>query len=294
MAKNRLTSIEKRRRLEALFERGGYVRFRSGPDGGVIVKDDDDEHDDDMKIWIGPPNPFQREMAIREAQAGRARAMLDVKESPDSTNGLTARAFIQAMPLNDLADYIMDLNESDRLQAARRDVLSHKEWADFNALRDAMRQFDEAGSPTEDPEWRTLLDRDVQFGNEVETRAQEIRDGDREGYLLQPRTELEKKALDKRIDQMGSMRFMLIYEEWMLFYSCRDDEDHSVLYFESVADLKSMPEEISTALAEKLSQYIGDAADAKNSPGADSGSDLLEPPASPEISELSIPEESIA
>lgn len=280
------TNIAKRKRLSALFERGDYVRFNQN---GVNTGD---ETPDDIKVWVGPPSPLQREMAIREAQAVRSRAMLEARNEAQSSQYLNARAFLANLDLDALVDYVIDLDDTDRYTKARREVLLEKEWEDFNALRDTMRQYEEAGSPENDPEWQHFIARDTLFGDQVQEVFERLRDGDREGLLLQSRGNLEKKALEKRIDSSGGTVFMKTYEDWMLFYACRDDEDRSVLFFESVDDMKSMPEEVQEALSESLAQHINEAAEAKNLPRAASGSTPSLPSSVPETSESSGPGES--
>jgi hypothetical protein len=293
MAGKKLTRIDKRKRLEALFERGDYVRFNADSNGTPVVNPDPPS-DEDMRVWVGPPTPLQREMAIREAQASRARAMLAARSKEDSQDWLTVNGFIQSLSWDALLDYVLDLDEADRVQEARRDVLKEDEWDDFNALRDSMRQFDEAGSPYDDPEWQGLITRDTAFGEQVATRADELRAAAREGYSLMPRVEVEKKALDKRIDQTGAAAFMSSYEEWMLFYSCRDDEDHSMLFFDTVAELKSQPEAVQDALANRLALFISETSEAKNSQGAVSGSTSSAPSDAAATSEPSTREASTA
>jgi hypothetical protein len=292
-AKSKLTRIEKRKRLEALFDRGEYVRFNRDSNGKAVI-DPDPATDSDVKIWVAPPSPLQREMAIREAQATRSRIMLDARGKEDSQDWLTVQNFVQGLSQDALLDYALELDESTRLQQARREVLAEKEWEDFNALRDAMRQFEEAGSPMDDPEWQPLLARDLAFGEQIEARANELRIVDRESMSLMPRGKVEEKALEKRIDQAGSTAFMGAYEEWMLYYACRDDEDHSALFFETLAELKSLPTEVQDALVNQLASFITEATEAKNSQGAESGSTLSAPPVEPETSESSTPEASSA
>lgn len=287
--RTKLTRIEKRKRLDALFDRGSYVRFNGDSEGRVIV-DPIDQKDSDVQIWVGPPSPLQREMAIREAQAGRARVMLDARDKEDSPQWLAIRGFICGLNLEALLDYIVGLDDSDYIAQARREVLVAKEWDDFNSLRDSIRQYEEAGSPIGDPEWEPLLERDRRFGEQVLSRADEFREDARAGYRLMPRVKLEEKAIDKRVEQSGSSAFMAMYEEWMLFYACRDDEDHKVLYFDNVDDLKSQPEDVQQALASRLSTYITEATEAKNSRGAGRGSASSVPPVEPEISESSTQE----
>jgi len=277
----------------ALYETGGLLRFGKGDDGKPVVKTDDEPSSDDVAIWVGPPSPLQREMAVREAQAARARAMLEARKKEESDQYVNARAFLANLDFEDLVDYVLDSEENERITRARRDVLAEKEWEDFNNLRDAMRQFEEAGSPWEDPEWADLLERDRMFGEQVFNRGNQIREADREGLILQPREELEKRALDRRIEIAGTSVFMRVYDEWMLFYACRDDEDHTLQFFENIAEMKSAPEEIQIALKEKLDEFINDPVEAKNSQAAGSGSTSSVPPNEPETSQASTPEASI-
>lgn len=261
MAKQ-LTRLQKRKKLEALFDRGGYVRFNRDADGRPLINPE--PSDTDMLIWVGPPSPFQREMAVREAQAHRARVMLEARDDADSAAWVTIRSFIRSLNIDGLVDYILELDDQDFYTQARRDILQQKEWEDVNALRDAIRQYEEAGSPQGDPEWEPVLQRDREFTRQVIERAEELRDDARAGYLHMPRAELETKASEKRVEQAGSAAFMTSYEEWMMFYACRDDEDHSELYFESKDDVKKLPLTVQGALAEKLGEFIADAGEAKN------------------------------
>ena len=75
----------------------------------------------------------------------------------------------------------------------------------------------------------------------------------------------------------------------MLFYSCRDDEDHNELFFEDVKEMRSFPEELIRTLADSLSEFISQVAEAKNSPRAAPGSESAEPPVKPETSPASTP-----
>lgn len=292
MASSKLTRIEKRKRMSALFDRGDYVYFTATEDGTPIIRESKEQAEPgDMKIWVRPANPLQREMVVREAQAARARALVSSKD-PESKDWINVRAFVVQLSQESLVDYVIDLDESDRVSEARRDVLKEPEWEDFNALRDAMRQYEEAGSPKDDPEWTSLLKRDEEFGRQVAERARELRESANEAMLLMPRAELEKRAYDKRADQAGTAAFMDAYELWMLFYACRDEDDHNELYYESPDEMREQPQELQDALSTRLAQFVADAGEAKNSPGAAPSSTSSEPPAELEISESSTPVES--
>lgn len=290
--RSKLTRIEKRKRLDALFDRGAYIYFTSDPDTGLIVIHKEDEAEEsDLRIWMRPASPLQREMVVREAQASRARVTVASKDT-DSNEWITVKGFCAGLTMDGLVEYTIDLDENARLSEARREILKEPEWEDFNALRDSMRQFEEAGSPIDDPDWAPLLKRDQAFGAQVTEKASDLRRAAWEAMKLWPRPELEKKAFDKRVEQAGTSAFMDTYESWMLFYACRDDDDHSVLYFDDVKDMRSSPQELQDALNLRLAQFITDAAEAKNSQGAAPSLVSSVPSDAPEISESSTPEAS--
>lgn len=281
------TNIERRRRLSALYEKGKIIRF--GPDGEV----DGEPTSNDIEIFVGPPSPLHREMAVREAQAIRARAMLSVRKESDSEEYLSSASFIASMDDDAIVNYLVNFGDAERLSEARRTVLSRPEWDDFNALRDSMQQFEDAGSPYDDPEWEFLLKRDQQFGDQLDVVVKELKEASREGFKLMGRGDLEKKSLDRRIEAVGSAAFMKAYEDCMLFYACRTPEDHTELFFDSVADMKSQPDEVTDALQQALATYITEAAEAKNSLAAGSGSASSVMPKEPETSSPSTPEDAI-
>lgn len=257
-----MTRIEKRKRLDALFDRGAYVRFGSDGQGRPIVNPDA-EDDADFVVWVSPPSPYQREMAVREAQAARARVLIEARDNDGSNEWLHVRGFVSALNTDTLIEYVLELDDGEYLSQARRDVLVQKEWDDFNSLRDAMRQYEESEDQDAE-EWKPLLERDERFGDQVSKRYTELRDDALAGYKLIPREKLVEKAVDARIEQAGSSAFLSAYEEWMLFYSLRDDEDHLALFFDSPRDVKSLPDEVQVALAGKLSSFISDQGEAKN------------------------------
>lgn len=285
MAKPRKTNIEKRRRLSELYSDGGEVRFNKNG----VVGEENPETDLDVIIWVQPPDPLQREEAVRAGQAARARALLAVKDIT-TDQGLEAHGFVDELTREQVTDYIINGESRDFRSRAIRDVLADKEWEDFTALQDSLREWEELGEP-EGPDWDALLKRDKEYGEAVRTRVQEILDDTREGLKLLEEEELRKRARKQYADAMGNQAFMQAYEVNMLFFSCRDDEDHDLLFFEDTQELQRQPEFVQIALANKLSEYIKDPAEAKNSPRVVPSSPQSEPPAAQETSEASTPEE---
>lgn len=296
--------IKARRKLSDLYKTGVEIRFggRYGLTGAIAEKregpfvDADGTpiplNDDEVAIWVQPPNPLHREQALRDAQGARARALVRAKREKDSEEHLTVMAFIADMSDETLFDYVLQAESESRRNEAMRDVLALEEWSDITAYQDAMRKF-EGMSEEElqrDPEWHAMAELDEKFAEQVAEREKSLAVSGREMIEMLGRPNAEKKALEKRSDIVGSQAFMKEYERQMLFYSSRDAEDHGVLFFESATELAGQPDEVRDLIGEALQPFISDGAEAKNSPGAASGSDSSELPSKPETSEVSTPE----
>lgn len=289
-------NIKARKKLSELFKRGIEVRFDE--DGGHIGPFLDDTGnpteatDEQVAMWIQPPSPFQREMALRDAQAARARALLRAKRDEDSEESLTSRAFLAEMTDDTLLEYVLMMDEDERRNIAVREVLAREEWENFEALQDSFRRMEEVGGKPEDEEWADLMEADRRYGAQVTEREEELTEAAREtlGYL--GKEQLERRALEKRSEIVGSQAFMAEYEKQMVYYAIRDIENNANLFFDSVDEWNEQPDEIRSVVIEALSAFIGEAGEAKNSLGAVSGSDSSTPPNEPEISEPSTPQES--
>ena len=296
-----MANIKARRKLSDLYKKGVEVRFGPGPNGeptGRIgpFKDENGKTvpatDDEQAMWLQPPSPLQREMAMRDAQASRARALVNAKRKEDSEEHLTVLAFIADMEDETLIDYVLISEQDSRRNDATREVLGEEEWANMSELQDAMRQFDEM-DPDDlvgNEEYEALMELDRKFGDQVAARERELLESAREAMRMQGRAAAEKKALTKRAELVGSQAFMSEYERQMLFYSIRDIDDNGVLFFESAREVAELPDEVIEVLQEALEPFISDATEAKNSQGAASGSESSEPPSEPETSEASTQE----
>lgn len=256
MANKNARNIAKRRALRELYEKGKPVRFNAD---GINTGD---PSDDDIVIMVIPPNPAQRDEAIREAQAARAVAILGAKD-PDTPDHKTARMFVADMSRDDLAEYVAGMDDAKRKQEAQRRVLANAEWEDYDELRDAMRRWEEAGYP-ETEEWFPLMKRDRDFGAQVSNEMRGLYESDLESLKMQSRDQLEKRALDRRFEVIGTGSFMKVFESSMLFFACRDDENHDELFFEAATEIDQYPEFVSEALTDTLHSFITEVDEAKN------------------------------
>jgi hypothetical protein len=288
MARN----IKARRKLSDLYAVGVEVRFDST--GGHIGPFDTPATEDQVAMWVQPPNSFQRDMALRNANSARARAQLRInRKDEDSEEYTTALAFVSEMSDESLIEYILEVTSDTRQNEAIRDVLGKDEWKDFSALQDAMRQYDELETePDEDdPEWAELLAADIRYGQQVRERMKELTEADRESLSILSRDSWEKRAISRRAELITSQIFVIEYERQMTYYSVRDVDNHDDLFFESVREYIEQPDEVQITVANALKTFINDTAEAKNLSGAAPGSAPSEPPSAPETSESSIPEE---
>jgi hypothetical protein len=286
--RQKMTNLQKRRRLDALYERGSEIRFG---DGG-LKSEGAAEAPDDIVLWITPPSALQREQAVREAQAARARQLLMLKRDPDSIPGAVTDQYIEEMELDMLIEYLSDMNDAEIQSEATRNVMAKEEWEDMDALRDSIRQWEEAGKPDPEvaPEWKDLLDRDYEFGEQIQLEAIQIAAHSKESMKLLPMERLREMAKDRRVEILGNETFMNSYQNHLMFFSCRDGDDHRELFFEDVEDMRSAADEVQEAIIGVFASFITEAGEAKNSPRVEDGSEQSPPPEKQETSESSTQE----
>lgn len=284
------TNIKPRRKLGDLYKRGVEVRFDPEEGGEVGPFDSPPATEDIICVWVGPPSPLQRDMAMREASAARARAIIAVKRDENSEEHLVSKNFVIDMGENTLVDYILLGSQEERRVEAMRDVLSDEEWKDFATLQDAMRQLEEGEINEDDPEYIAVMEKDREYGRQVSERFTSLTGSAREVLMRQSRADLERKAMEKRAELIGSERFMHAFELWMTYYAVRDFDNHSLLYYEAPRQFQESEDIIQDTIKEALKTFIQDPSEAKNWQRAASGSTSSVQPNDPEISEVSIPE----
>lgn len=264
------TAIKARKKLSELYKKGVEVRFGPNPETGEpegkIGPFEDPAGPDQVCMYVRAPSSIQREMALRDGNAKRARALVNAKRHEDSEEHLTILAFMADMDDETLYDYVIIGDQAERRQEAVREILALDEWKDMTDLQDAMRQFMEMSEEEReaDPEWESMRERDDQFGDQVAEREKELIDSMREALRMQGRARAEEKALTKRAELAGSQAFLQEYERQMLFYSIRTVEDEGELFFSSARELAEQPEDVLEVLAEAVLPFISDGNEAKN------------------------------
>jgi hypothetical protein len=301
-----MANIKARRALDDLFSEGVEVRFGKDPETnkpkGWIGPFLDSQGDrkpcppDQINVWVRPADPLQREMAMREANAKRARAMVKAKRDEDSEEHLTIMAFLSDMDDETLIDYVVIGDTAKRRADAEREILALEEWKEMDSYQDAMRQFEKMTDEqlANSEEWEALLELDKKFGDQILEREKELSDAQRDVLRIMlngNRAEVERKALERRAEMTGTQAFINEYELQMLFYSLRDYDDSTQLFFESPEQLQRQHEKFRDIVSEALLPFISEAGEAKNLLGVVSGSESSELPSDPETSESSTQEE---
>lgn len=298
--------IKARRRLTELYKTGVEIRVggRYGLEGAIAqggsgeFKDEDGELipllDDEVAMWVQPPSPVHRDMALRNANAARTRASMVAKKDTESPDYLQAKEFVESMSDETLYDYVLVGDMDRRQQEAVREVLAEEEWADVTELQESLRIFEEENRPEDDPEVQAVRERENELQSQVATREHELWEAELDVLRMKGVENARKRAMERHLDLITAKAFMIEYERQMHYFSVRDADDHGVMFFESAYELASQPDEILTLVQTALDAFIRDGAEAKNSPRAESGSALSAPPSKPATSESSTPEESIA
>lgn len=307
MARN----IKARRLLSDLYKEGTEIRFggRYGKLGQVAGSDGFvDENgrkvplndDAEVAMFVRPPDPVQRDMVLRKANAQRAKALIRTKREEESEEFLTAMAFLVDMSDETLVDYVLIGGAPSRRGEAERETLADDEWKDMTAYQDAMNEYamkspEELEALADDPDFTALMELDKKFGEQVARRENQLEDAEREVTWMiaksQGRKALEKKALERRADLIGNQAYLHEYERQMRYFSVRDPENIGQLFFDDPDDLAAQPEEVQDLIMEALLPFITEEGEAKNSQGADSGSATSGPPSEPETSDSSTPVE---
>lgn len=290
--------IKARRRLDDLFKTGVEIRFggRYGKKGALAPDKEgpfpDSPRDDEIAMWVQPASPHQRDMALRNANAARARAVVTAKNDEFSEEHLMAMEFITDMSEETLYDYILISETDSRRQDAVREILSEDEWSNITELQDAMRMFEENETPEDDPEYIAVREQEKRLEDQVQKREKELRETAYEVLKMKGVASAQKQAIGRRSEIVASQAFMKEYELQMRYYSVRDYENHGVLFFESARDYAEQSDEVHELVDMALETMITDGNEAKNSLRAESGSDSSDLPSKPATSESSTPVES--
>lgn len=271
-----MAKIEQRRALDDLYMEGVEVRFGKDPETekpvgkiGPFLGEDGERippAKGETCVFVRPPNPVQREEAMRQANARRARALVKTQRDKDSEEHLTSMAYLVDMSDVILIDYVLMTKSAERSQEAERDVLAREEWKEMTSYQDAARQFAEM-TPEElekDPEWAAFSELEERYSTQIQERELQIEDAERDILQRVGREKVEEQALKKRAEYVGYQAFLNEYQRWMNYYAAREFEDSTLLFFANVDDWATAHNDIKEKLAEAMEPFIQDGSEVKN------------------------------
>lgn len=214
-----------------------------------------------FELWIQKPGPLQFEDANRKGRVAAARIRSALLRA-DSVEHEALMLEIENMDLDTVVKELLGHKKAELERQAFNDVLFSEEYGSdwgkdgikYTDLLDAMvarsnelaeLAGDEnlrASELLKDEEYKRLDDLMKLFQEEVEARFHDLQDAaEQEQKVNVPIDELRKKYLTSRVDIEGQTEWFTEFKMWSAYYSVRDPDDHSAMYFANPEEFKSMP-----------------------------------------------------
>lgn len=256
--------------LRDLFHRGEEITLTHSEAAGI-------------KLWVQKPSAVQQEMASRRARGKKTRRRAELL-NPQSDERMALVQEVEAMDLTEIVKEHLNLKRPEFQQQAVNEIMFNpevgsnwgKEGEKYADLLDALLQrtdeiiaeAGEDGSPDfeGDEEFQRLAAIQDTFEKEVTDRIRELMD-DYEAELVlsdDPKT-LRKDYITRHIANEADFAWFVEYRTQMLYYSCRDPEDHNTLYFEDANEVLDLPLEIQQELYNMYDRITKGAEELKNS-----------------------------
>lgn len=120
-------------------------------------------------------------------------------------------------------------------------------------------------SPMTDEELVKLRELEKNFEDLVEDRLNDLMAAEKTSYKGVTLKNLREKLVRKLIENESTMHWYANYQKRMLFYACRDPEDHTKFYFRHLDDIDVLPGVILIRLQAELDQLSSGQEALKNS-----------------------------
>jgi hypothetical protein len=257
--------------------------------------------DDGNPIFLRVLNPYERQEALHDAQAARARLVMALTRF-DSDEEVKARASMAVDGREKAVEQLINLKSSELMVDALNELRDDPEWKERIDVLDRSEEL--VARPREDSE-RQLLDAvEVEYLNEISARSDAAREQER-ARLMHLRDE---ELLGEYIDAWRAMRggevadaeFRLT-ELWYAARCCdgveRGDgvwdhsacEGHRTRLFDVKADIAGLPTRLQEQLMAALTRLNMSVREAKNSVRAPNSSASSPQPNAEEESTPSTP-----
>lgn len=254
--------------LRDLFLKGQEYEFKSPPATG-------------LRVWVQRPSSIQQDLAARAARTKRTRRRAELLNK-DSDERRALEMELADLDLDGMLNELLGLKSAEFQRQALNEVLYSEEYGSdwgkegekYMDLLDALIQRSDeltaqAGDGTpdfeNDEEWKRLTGLQDQFQREVSERQVEIVDEARAEFAADKTLdEIRDLYIKRHVEADADGVWYMEYKHHMLYYSVRDLEEHSKLYFDSPAEVSDMPIEIQRELLDITEALSMEAEQLKN------------------------------
>ena len=257
---------------------------------------------DGTPAWLQVLNPFERDTVRKEAQIARARLVLAMREHGSDEQDRVKAAFYA-----EGRDAVVDgLAEAETTRNVGKIIDSVRNDPDWSERVEILDRGDEetAGQLTSEEE-RLLTSLQGEYLAEVGKRIESERGFAKERYASMDEESLWSEFLQSWLDRLGDEAAMVEYDLGRLSYGARVCEGvlndgvwehtacagHTERIWESTAELRQLPEELTKGLVAKLGEVEFTDREAKNSDRQMSSSGSSPLPSEEEASTASTPTE---
>jgi hypothetical protein len=254
----------KRRKLSDLYVRGRELAPSDG-------------EGDAVKVWLAKLNEVDREAAMRRANAAKARFVIDA----DNEDGeLFASAYAEIREIEDPQDLIIFLISDDVTKARRRiemvKAADEETWGKedyLQGLLDAWYGDDDnpglssvAQEDPDDPEAKRVIDEIIRYQNEVAAEVRVESTNLMKEWEDQSLDQIRRRAAHLLLELRASEVFTREYKRQQLFFAVRDPVNRRMRYFENVAELDDIDDELRAFFTEQYESMMVDRTEGKDSP----------------------------
>jgi hypothetical protein len=247
-SKDNTVIAPKRRRLSDLFVVGEELEF-------------DDGIGEPIKIWVQKLTNGETQQAVEASRPAKTK-ITAIKRLPDDhpaklryLDELESEGFDTQ---ETLIDYLIQNKLEEERYSAEARIGAEDEWAKDDyliGLQDAWNseleeiwikgeKEDEEKFKEADRVYKELRKFTDQVDREVEAARQELI-YEYDDFSLEA---LQRKAVNKLIDDHGDNALLAAFRKQQLFYATRDGDNHSRRYFESVNEIDTLPTKIHSKL----------------------------------------------
>lgn len=259
-------------------------------------------------VWLQKLNPADQTLALRKANAARARARAAYE---DKTSDEWMELQDDYRSLLDDVDRLIDIVISDERIKLNQSVESELELGEedgeptkwgkdgyLQGLRDAWVETgrDRYIEDEDDPEARRILDEFQRFGEEVAAIVDPQIEEMKVQYRAIPLDTLRERALEQFVKLATEKAWVSEFERAELYLAvrkpcdeCKAEEMHSFvhddLYFQGRDAVDSLDESVLKSLLEAYHDLVTEVTEGKDSPGSPASSSSSESPEPEETAE---------